>query len=226
MTAANGFHLFQKILFSFGCFKQFKSPVVINFLVQENPYLSFPRSQFGSNFHQPVRVSICIIVSCKPIGSNPNWNDFKHYQQAAVEMASGKPTLESVERALNNWLRPQLLGESWDNIGLLVGSGKYEKNEKSISSIILCNDLMPRVLDEAISKNADMILAYHPPIFTGMKSVAYGNWKVISHSNSIRMSFYTMFVDFYCRNALLLDAWLTTSPSTVLIRRSIVLSME
>lgn len=94
-------------------------------------------------------------------------------------MSSGKEkSLEDVERSLNNWLKPQTLGESWDNIGLLVGSGKFEKNEKTISGIMLCNDLMPAVLDEAISKNADLIIAYHPPIFTGMKSISYGGWKV------------------------------------------------
>lgn len=93
-------------------------------------------------------------------------------------MTSGARTLQDVERSLNNWLKPQVLGESWDNIGLLVGSGKYEKNEKEINRILLCNDLMPAVLEEAVGKEVDMILSYHPPIFTGMKSISYGSWKV------------------------------------------------
>lgn len=104
-------------------------------------------------------------------------------------MSSGKEkSLEDVERSLNNWLKPQTLGESWDNIGLLVGSGKFEKNEKMINGIMLCNDLMPAVLDEAISKNADLIIAYHPPIFTGMKSISYGGWKVRTQQNSTQHS--------------------------------------
>ncbi|CAL8094459.1 unnamed protein product [Orchesella dallaii] len=86
-------------------------------------------------------------------------------------------SLENVELALNNWLKPQVLGEGWDNIGLLVGSGKYEKQEKVISNIMLCNDLRPAVLDEAISKKADLIIAYHPPIFSGLKAISYKSWK-------------------------------------------------
>lgn len=92
--------------------------------------------------------------------------------------SSQRKSLERLELCLNNWLKPQLLGESWDNVGLLVGSGKYSKEEKMIRRILLCNDLLPAVLNEAIERKADLILAYHPPIFSGMKRIAYGDWKV------------------------------------------------
>ncbi|ODN05429.1 NIF3-like protein 1 [Orchesella cincta] len=111
------------------------------------------------------------------------------------EMSSEKEgkSLETVELALNNWLKPQVLGEGWDNIGLLVGSGKFEKHEKIISGIMLCNDLRPAVLEEAISKNADMILAYHPPIFSGLKSISYKHWKerIIAKSLANDISIYS-----------------------------------
>lgn len=90
----------------------------------------------------------------------------------------GKGTLEFVQNALNGWLRPKLLGESWDNIGLLVGSGRYAASEKPVNSILLCNDLTTKVVNEAITKKVDLIIAYHPPIFAALKAVGYGSWKV------------------------------------------------
>jgi putative NIF3 family GTP cyclohydrolase 1 type 2 len=79
---------------------------------------------------------------------------------------------------LNSWLQPSRNAEDWDNIGLLIGSEK-EKHEKTINRILLCNDLTPSVVDEAITDNTDMIIAYHPPIFKPLKSIAYTNWKVM-----------------------------------------------
>lgn len=88
-------------------------------------------------------------------------------------------SLASVESALNWWLKPKVFGESWDNIGLLVGSGKFTKDEKIITGILVCNDLKPAVVEEAIANNANLVISYHPPIFSGMKSIAYGSWKVV-----------------------------------------------
>jgi len=87
-------------------------------------------------------------------------------------------TLASIENSLNAWLKPAIFGENWDNVGILVGSGKYAKEEKIIDNILLCNDLMPAVLDEAIEKKADLIIAYHPIIFSGMKTIGFETWKV------------------------------------------------
>jgi len=70
-------------------------------------------------------------------------------------------------------------GENWDNIGLLVGSGMVEEEgDKAITGIFICNDLTPPVLQEALNTpNVNMIIAYHPPIFKGMKSIGFGSWK-------------------------------------------------
>jgi putative NIF3 family GTP cyclohydrolase 1 type 2 len=104
-------------------------------------------------------------------------SEFK-YVQIIKAMVKSVKTLANVEEALNGWLKPKVFGESWDNIGLLVGSGRYSKEEKVITGIMVCNDLKPSVLEEAISKNANLVVAYHPPIFSGMKSIGYGSWKV------------------------------------------------
>jgi putative NIF3 family GTP cyclohydrolase 1 type 2 len=108
-------------------------------------------------------------------------------QKSALKamMAQSSRSLAAVEEALNGWVKPKVFGESWDNIGLLVGSGRWpRKEDKIISGILVCNDLKPAVVDEAIGRNANLIIAYHPPIFSGMKSVTYGSWKVFKGQSS------------------------------------------
>jgi dinuclear metal center YbgI/SA1388 family protein len=52
------------------------------------------------------------------------------------------------------------LAQSWDNVGLLAGDTRAE-----VRRLLLCIDLMPEVVDEAIAAEVQMIVAYHPPIF-------------------------------------------------------------
>lgn len=69
---------------------------------------------------------------------------------------------------------PLSLAESWDNVGLLV-----EPSTKNhlIKSILLTNDLTENVMEEAMKKNVNMIVSYHPPIFTPFKSLTRSSWK-------------------------------------------------
>ncbi len=62
-------------------------------------------------------------------------------------------------------IAPLQLAEEWDNVGLLVPSTK----RKRIKHLFLTIDLTPSVFDEALASKADMIIAYHPPIFTPLK---------------------------------------------------------
>lgn len=62
------------------------------------------------------------------------------------------------------------LGHSaeWDNTGLLLES----HSKKEIQKILLTLDLTPAVAAEAILKKADWIISYHPPIFSGLKTLS------------------------------------------------------
>lgn len=65
------------------------------------------------------------------------------------------------------------LAASWDNVGLLV-----EPTEpKNVSCILLTNDLTEDVMDEAIELKTDLIITYHPLIFTPLKSITTRSWK-------------------------------------------------
>ena len=64
-------------------------------------------------------------------------------------------------------IAPTELAESWDNVGLLLG----DRGEPLRGPVMLTIDLDDRVLREAIEHNAGAIVAYHPPLFTGIKRI-------------------------------------------------------
>ena len=57
-------------------------------------------------------------------------------------------------------IAPIALAQSWDNVGLLAGDPNAV-----VRRVMLCIDLMPAVVAEAIDANVELIVAYHPPIF-------------------------------------------------------------
>ena len=66
-------------------------------------------------------------------------------------------------------LFPPELAESYDNIGLLCGSG-----EKEVKTILVTLDTNLAVAKEAVKVGADMIVSHHPILFGGIKRIDYG----------------------------------------------------
>ena len=69
--------------------------------------------------------------------------------------------------ALLERIAPLDLSEDWDNTGLLLEP--LGAAERPIERPFLCIDLDEAVLDEAIARGADLLIAYHPPLFRGLK---------------------------------------------------------
>ncbi len=63
-------------------------------------------------------------------------------------------------------LAPKHLAETWDNIGLLIGSP-----EQNIHKIFVTLDVDQDAVRQAINVGADMIVAHHPVIFKGITSI-------------------------------------------------------
>lgn len=57
-------------------------------------------------------------------------------------------------------IAPTTLAQEWDNVGLIAGDPTA-----TIHRVLLCIDLTHAVIDEAIRKRIELVLAYHPPIF-------------------------------------------------------------
>lgn len=73
------------------------------------------------------------------------------------------PTIGGVSDALDR-IAPPALAQPWDNVGLLAGD-----RSAGCSRVLLCIDLTPPVLDEAIAAKTDLVVAYHPLIFQAIK---------------------------------------------------------
>jgi len=62
-------------------------------------------------------------------------------------------------------IAPLRLAGDWDNVGLLL------EGTREITRIGLTIDLTAAVADELLASECDLIVAYHPPIFRGLKRV-------------------------------------------------------
>lgn len=67
-------------------------------------------------------------------------------------------------------LAPPFLQESYDNAGLLVGN-----QSKALSGVLITLDVTEKIITEAIDKNCNLIVAHHPIIFKGLKSITGKN---------------------------------------------------
>lgn len=67
---------------------------------------------------------------------------------------------------LLEYLTPPELAEGWDNIGLLAG----DKNA-IVSGVLCALDITETVIEEAIEKKANVIIAHHPVIFTSVNRI-------------------------------------------------------
>jgi dinuclear metal center YbgI/SA1388 family protein len=67
-------------------------------------------------------------------------------------------------------LVPLHVAESWDNVGLLMGDPASD-----VTRVMLTIDLTEAVLAEALEQRCDAVMAYHPPIFAGLKRITAGS---------------------------------------------------
>jgi len=74
--------------------------------------------------------------------------------------------VETMER-----IAPTRLAQEWDNVGLLAGDPRAR-----LRRVLLCIDLAPAVVEEAISEKVDLVLAYHPPIFKPISRLRADAW--------------------------------------------------
>ncbi len=63
-------------------------------------------------------------------------------------------------------IAPLAYQESYDNSGLIVGDRRIE-----VQSILLTLDVTPAVVEEAVALGANLIVAHHPIIFSGLKRI-------------------------------------------------------
>ncbi|NQV52251.1 MAG: Nif3-like dinuclear metal center hexameric protein [Flavobacteriales bacterium] len=78
--------------------------------------------------------------------------------------------VSDIIRTLEEWA-PKQHQESYDNSGLICGDP-----ESTITSVLCSLDCTEEVVKEAANKGCEMIIAHHPIVFAGMKSLTGQNY--------------------------------------------------
>lgn len=68
-------------------------------------------------------------------------------------------------------MAPLAYAEDFDNVGLLVGD-----SETKSTGVLVCHDALENVIEEAISKNCNLIVCFHPILFSGIKKITGKNY--------------------------------------------------
>ncbi|NLC44943.1 MAG: Nif3-like dinuclear metal center hexameric protein [Clostridiales bacterium] len=63
-------------------------------------------------------------------------------------------------------IAPPHLAESWDNVGLLVGS-----EQAKVNKVMLTLDVTDDVIQQAICEKVNLIISHHPVLFTTIKEI-------------------------------------------------------
>ncbi|SDM91613.1 Nif3-like dinuclear metal center hexameric protein [Kriegella aquimaris] len=93
--------------------------------------------------------------------------------------------IKEVTRILEE-LAPLANAEDFDNVGLLVGNA-----DTKVSGILVTLDTLESVVDEAIANDCNLIVSFHPIIFSGLKKLTGASYveriviKAIRHNIAI-----------------------------------------
>jgi dinuclear metal center YbgI/SA1388 family protein len=83
-------------------------------------------------------------------------------------------------------IAPLAYAEDFDNVGLLTGNENTD-----VSGVLVCHDALEIVLDEAIVKGFNLVVCFHPILFSGLKKITGKNYveraviKAIKHDIAI-----------------------------------------
>ncbi len=86
-------------------------------------------------------------------------------------------------------IAPLNYAEDFDNVGLLVGNYTTE-----VTGVLVTLDTLENVVEEAIEKNCNLIVSFHPIIFSGLKKLNGNNYveRVVMKAIKNDISIYAM----------------------------------
>ncbi|MPT36017.1 MAG: Nif3-like dinuclear metal center hexameric protein, partial [Flavobacterium sp.] len=68
-------------------------------------------------------------------------------------------------------MAPLAYAEDFDNVGLLVGDANT-----TATGVLVCHDALENVIDEAIRRECNLIVCFHPILFSGLKKITGKNY--------------------------------------------------
>ena len=96
-----------------------------------------------------------------------------------------KMKLKELIQELNHWAPPSFQ-EGYDNSGLITGFPEQE-----VTGVLVTLDCTEPIIEEAISKKCNVVIAHHPIVFSGLKRITGANYvertiiKAIKHDIAI-----------------------------------------
>ncbi|MEH6657549.1 Nif3-like dinuclear metal center hexameric protein [Leeuwenhoekiella marinoflava] len=79
-------------------------------------------------------------------------------------------TVNDIASALEEFA-PLTYAEDFDNVGLLLGNKNTE-----VTGVLVALDTLENTVDEAIANNCNLIVSFHPIIFSGLKKITGKNY--------------------------------------------------
>ena len=97
-------------------------------------------------------------------------------------------TIKDITNSLEE-LAPLNYAEDFDNVGLILGDYAQE-----VTGVLVALDTLENIVDEAIEKKCNLIVSFHPIIFTGLKKINGSNYveKVIIKAIKNNIAIYSM----------------------------------
>jgi dinuclear metal center YbgI/SA1388 family protein len=97
-------------------------------------------------------------------------------------------TIKNITNSLEE-LAPLNYAEGFDNVGLIVGDYTQE-----VTGVLVTLDTLENIIDEAIEKKCNLIVSFHPIIFSGLKKLNGSNYieKVIIKAIQNEIAIYSM----------------------------------
>jgi dinuclear metal center YbgI/SA1388 family protein len=68
-------------------------------------------------------------------------------------------------------MAPLAYAEDFDNVGLLVGD-----HDTEATGVLVCHDALEYIIDEAIAKKCNLVVCFHPILFSGLKKITGKNY--------------------------------------------------
>lgn len=79
-------------------------------------------------------------------------------------------TIKDIVNTLEEWA-PKAYAEDFDNVGLIAGNEAW-----NCSGVLITLDTLETVVDEAIEKQCNLIVSFHPIVFSGLKKFTGANY--------------------------------------------------
>ncbi len=133
--------------------------------------------------------------------------------------------VQDIIAQLEKWA-PLEYAEDFDNVGLLVG-----KKETEITGILVTLDCIESIIDEAITKRCNLIVSFHPIVFSGLKKITGKTYveRVVIKAIKNDIAIYSMHTaldnSFYGVNAMISERMNLSDRKILIPKRDNILKM-